>query len=129
MVAVPCSVHAAGLPPELAQGLFAKAGVHGAILRMSTNAGDILPDSIAAFGGPTVPLLRAIQLMALARNHPLFVPEPLVRLLLVLQQSVQVLFRLVQSGSQGTRLWRPPFGIGAVRWDGRDSGGHRLSRA
>jgi catalase len=35
------------LPPELAQGLFAKPGVHKAIVRLSTNAGDILDDSIA----------------------------------------------------------------------------------
>ena len=37
----------ADLPPELAQGLFAKPGRHKAILRMSTNAGDILPDAIS----------------------------------------------------------------------------------
>lgn len=34
------------LPPELAQGLFATPGRHEAILRFSTNAGDILDDSI-----------------------------------------------------------------------------------
>nr|WP_315382954.1 catalase family protein [uncultured Sphingomonas sp.] len=34
------------LPPELAQGLFAAPGRHEAILRFSTNAGDILDDSI-----------------------------------------------------------------------------------
>ena len=39
------TVHA-GLPPELAQGLFATPGAHEAILRLSTNAGDILDDSI-----------------------------------------------------------------------------------
>ncbi|WP_182086563.1 catalase family protein [Aureimonas sp. ME7] len=37
----------AGLPPELAQGLFAKPGTHKVFLRMSTNAGDILPDAIS----------------------------------------------------------------------------------
>jgi hypothetical protein len=37
----------ADLPPELAQGLFAKAGEHKVYLRLSTNAGDILPDDIA----------------------------------------------------------------------------------
>ena len=37
---------AAGLPPELAQGLFATPGDYEAVLRISTNAGDILPDSI-----------------------------------------------------------------------------------
>lgn len=37
---------AADLPPELAQGIFARSGDHEAVLRLSTNAGDILPDSI-----------------------------------------------------------------------------------
>ncbi len=36
----------AGLPPELAQGLFATPGMHKVLLRLSTNAGDILPDVI-----------------------------------------------------------------------------------
>ena len=36
----------AGLPPELAQGLFANAGTHKVLIRLSTNAGDILPDTI-----------------------------------------------------------------------------------
>ena len=36
-----------GLPPELAQGLFARPGRYEAILRISTNAGDILDDSIS----------------------------------------------------------------------------------
>lgn len=36
-----------GLPPELAQGLFAAPGEHRVFLRLSTNAGDILDDSIA----------------------------------------------------------------------------------
>ena len=36
----------AGLPPELAQGLFSTPGIHKILLRMSTNAGDILPDVI-----------------------------------------------------------------------------------
>ncbi|MCJ2083726.1 catalase family protein [Methylobacterium sp. J-090] len=35
------------LPPELAQGLFAKPGAHKVYLRMSTNAGDILPDAVS----------------------------------------------------------------------------------
>ena len=39
------TVHA-DLPAELAQGLFATPGEHEAILRLSTNAGDILDDSI-----------------------------------------------------------------------------------
>ncbi len=37
----------AGLPPELAQGLFASPGVHNVLIRLSTNAGDILPDVIS----------------------------------------------------------------------------------
>ncbi|AJE47846.1 catalase family protein [Celeribacter indicus] len=36
-----------GLPPELAQGLFAAPGEHRIYLRLSTNAGDVLDDSIA----------------------------------------------------------------------------------
>ncbi len=36
-----------GLPPELAQGLFAEPGSYDTILRFSTNAGDILDDSIS----------------------------------------------------------------------------------
>ncbi|MCQ0969652.1 catalase family protein [Paracoccus sp. TK19116] len=36
-----------GLPPELSQGLFSKSGTYPLILRMSTNAGDMLDDSIA----------------------------------------------------------------------------------
>lgn len=37
----------ADLPPELAQGLFARPGRHPAIIRISTNPGDILHDSIS----------------------------------------------------------------------------------
>ncbi len=35
-----------GLPPELAQGLFATPGEHRVVMRISTNAGDLLPDTI-----------------------------------------------------------------------------------
>lgn len=35
-----------GLPTELAQGIFASPGTHEAVLRLSTNAGDLLPDAI-----------------------------------------------------------------------------------
>jgi len=35
------------LPPELAQGLFARPGQHKVFLRVSTNAGDILEDAIS----------------------------------------------------------------------------------
>lgn len=37
----------AGLPPELAQGLFATPGKHKVLARISTNPGDILTDKIA----------------------------------------------------------------------------------
>ncbi|MCJ2008471.1 catalase family protein [Methylobacterium sp. J-092] len=37
----------ADLPPELAQGLFATPGEHKVYLRLSTNAGDILPDAVS----------------------------------------------------------------------------------
>ncbi|KQZ55683.1 catalase [Rhizobium sp. Root149] len=36
-----------GLSPELAQGMFATPGVHKVFLRLSTNAGDILPDAVS----------------------------------------------------------------------------------
>ena len=48
-----------GLPPELAQGLFATPGDHGIYLRLSTNAGDILPDSIALPRGMSMKVLDA----------------------------------------------------------------------
>jgi len=35
------------LPPELAQGLFAKGGTYPVLMRVSTNAGDILDDAIS----------------------------------------------------------------------------------
>ena len=40
-------VVADNLPLELAQGLFAKTGAHKVYMRISTNAGDILPDTIS----------------------------------------------------------------------------------
>ena len=40
-------VVANNLPPELAQGLFARPGEHKVYMRISTNAGDILPDTIS----------------------------------------------------------------------------------
>ncbi|GBU16522.1 MULTISPECIES: catalase family protein [Methylobacterium] len=36
-----------GLPPELAQGVFARPGGYDAVLRLSTNPGDILDDSVS----------------------------------------------------------------------------------
>jgi hypothetical protein len=35
------------LPPELAQGMFATPGEHQVIMRISTNAGDLLPDTVS----------------------------------------------------------------------------------
>lgn len=49
----------AGLPPELAQGLFASPGTHRAYIRISTNAGDILPDSISLPRGVSLKILGA----------------------------------------------------------------------
>ncbi|MDV3455860.1 catalase family protein [Sphingomonas sp. HF-S4] len=46
-----------GLPPELAQGLFAAPGDHEAIVRFSTNAGDILDDSIRLPRGVALKIL------------------------------------------------------------------------
>jgi hypothetical protein len=45
------------LPPELAQGLFAAPGSHRAIVRISTNPGDILDDAIALPRGIAVKIL------------------------------------------------------------------------
>lgn len=53
------SVHG-DLPPELAQGLFARPGDYDAILRFSTNAGDILDDAI------TLPRGVAIKVMGVS---------------------------------------------------------------
>ncbi|SOB86675.1 Catalase [Sphingomonas guangdongensis] len=45
------------LPPELAQGLFAHGGTFEAVLRFSTNAGDILDDSISLPRGLAIKVL------------------------------------------------------------------------
>lgn len=46
-----------GLPPELAQGMFAAAGTHAAVLRFSTNPGDILDDDISVPRGLALKIL------------------------------------------------------------------------
>jgi len=46
-----------GLPPELAQGAFAMPGTHQALLRISTNAGDILRDGISLPRGLAIKVL------------------------------------------------------------------------
>ena len=48
---------AAGLPPELAQGLFAVPGRHRVLMRFSTNPGDILDDSVSAPRGLALKIL------------------------------------------------------------------------
>ena len=50
-------VVAADLPPEFAQGLFARSGEHKVYLRVSTNAGDILPDTISLPRGMALKVL------------------------------------------------------------------------
>lgn len=47
----------AGLPPELAQGIFAKPGEHRAIVRLSVNAGDVLDDAISLPRGLALKIL------------------------------------------------------------------------
>lgn len=47
----------AGIPPELAQGLFATPGTHAAWLRFSTNPGDILDDTIGLPRGLAIKVL------------------------------------------------------------------------
>lgn len=47
-----------GLPPELAQGLFARPARHPVVLRFSTNPGDILDDSIGVPRGVAVKVLQ-----------------------------------------------------------------------
>ncbi len=49
-----------GLPPELAQGLFAQAGTHKVLIRMSTNAGDILPDAVSLPRGLAMKVLAVV---------------------------------------------------------------------
>lgn len=45
------------LPPELAQGIFARPGAHDAILRVSTNPGDVLDDSVSVPRGVSLKVL------------------------------------------------------------------------
>ena len=45
------------LPAELAQGIFARPGAHEAVIRISTNAGDILDDSISLPRGLALKIL------------------------------------------------------------------------
>lgn len=45
------------LPPELAQGIFAKSGSYGVIMRFSTNPGDMLADNVSSPRGLAVKVL------------------------------------------------------------------------
>ena len=49
-----------GLPPTLAQGLFATPGTHRVVLRFSTNPGDILDDSISVPRGLAIKVLDVV---------------------------------------------------------------------
>ena len=46
-----------GLPPELAQGVFATPGEHQALIRFSTNPGDVLHDAVSAPRGMALKVL------------------------------------------------------------------------
>lgn len=46
-----------GLPPEYAQGIFAAPGTYETLLRISTNAGDPLPDSISLQRGIAIKVI------------------------------------------------------------------------
>jgi hypothetical protein len=48
---------AGDLPPELAQGLFATPGTHKVVMRISTNPGDLLDDSVSAPRGLALKIL------------------------------------------------------------------------
>ena len=48
---------ASGLPPELAQGLFAQGGTYQVVLRISTLPGDILDDSVSSPRGLAIKIL------------------------------------------------------------------------
>lgn len=77
-----------GLEPELAQGLFAKAATYPVLLRISTNAGDPLPDSISIPRGLAIKVIgvdgdrlpgsegEVIQDFVLANGRAFAAPDP-----------------------------------------------------
>lgn len=75
----------ADLPAELAQGLFARPGRYPAVLRISTNPGDILPDSISlprgaalkvmGVPGPRLPEAEGATQDFLMVNGPVFLAK------------------------------------------------------
>ncbi|RYG32198.1 MAG: catalase [Burkholderiales bacterium] len=46
-----------GLPPQYAQGLFARPGLHPVVMRFSTIPGDLLPDSVSTPRGVAIKIL------------------------------------------------------------------------
>lgn len=48
---------AAGLPPELAQGIFARPGTLPVVMRLSTTPGDILPDDVSTPRGMAIKII------------------------------------------------------------------------
>ncbi|MEP7247094.1 MAG: catalase family protein [Gammaproteobacteria bacterium] len=46
-----------GLPPQLAQGLFARPGTYGLVMRLSTTPGDILDDSVSTPRGMAIKIV------------------------------------------------------------------------
>ncbi|MGO4839710.1 catalase, partial [Rhizobiaceae sp. 2RAB30] len=46
-----------GLPPPLAQGIFAEARRYPMVMRFSTNPGDVLPDSVSTPRGLAIKVL------------------------------------------------------------------------
>ncbi|WP_246045322.1 catalase [Rubellimicrobium roseum] len=46
-----------GLPPELAQGLFARPGTYRVVMRLSTNPGDVLDDTVSAPRGMAIKVM------------------------------------------------------------------------
>ncbi|MBV9842126.1 MAG: catalase family protein [Sphingomonadaceae bacterium] len=70
-----------GLSPELAQGLFARGGRYDAILRISTNPGDILDDSISVPRGAALKVIgvdsgSGSQDFVLVDEPAFFAPNP-----------------------------------------------------
>lgn len=71
----------ADLPPPYAQGLFARAGTYRAILRFSTNPGDVLPDDVSVPRGLAVKVLDAdgaggTQDFVMAAGEAFIAPDP-----------------------------------------------------
>ncbi|VDC16578.1 hypothetical protein PARPLA_00021 [Rhodobacteraceae bacterium THAF1] len=57
LIAARISIHD-NLPPELAQGIFTRPGTHDAIMRVSTNPGDLLDDAVSVPRGLALKVLN-----------------------------------------------------------------------